>query len=245
MNEKRVNFSKNLILLIFFHFCEFFYNALVGAQCGETSDYTVTFTYADNIDVDGDVECEVDENGNCIVPAYKLYHFGFTEYTGADYGTPVTEETRQTVANEPIYLKIASNDLPGYKKYAIKRCYVHHGENGDSYEIFNPEQGVCENDFIGLDWSYDVSYANGGLSTEVMIQHQLFLLGGQQSDDQVYSLSCDIKVCDRTDGSSECNQWTACLEEYERAEYICDAEFNASCEDGQSCTVSGVEGTCA
>ena len=48
-----------------------FYNALLGAQCGEDTDYTVSFTYASDIDVAGDVECEVDKNGNCVVPAYN------------------------------------------------------------------------------------------------------------------------------------------------------------------------------
>lgn len=214
-----------------------FYNALLGAQCGETTDYTVTFTYASDIDVSGDVECEVDENGNCIIPAYNRYTFAITEYESNAYLTPVTEETRQNVANEPIYLKLHSDDLPGHKKFAIKRCYVHHDDNANSYELFNPSTETCSNDFIDLQFEYDIAYSNGELKTEARIQHQLFLLG-QGNSDQTYYLSCEIKVCDRNDASSECNAWTNCLDDANALEYICDSN---TCADGEDCAVT-VEG---
>ena len=40
------------------------------------------------------------------------------------------------------------------------------GEN--SYEVFNPEQGLCSNDFIGLSFEYNNTYANGELKTEAL-----------------------------------------------------------------------------
>ena len=92
-----------------------FYNDLFGAKCGQISDYTVSFTYGD-ISVAGDIECEVDENGNCMDSAFSTYNFTITEFDSSNYETEATEETRQTVANEFIYLKISSRDLPDYMK---------------------------------------------------------------------------------------------------------------------------------
>lgn len=211
-----------------------FYNALLGAQCGETTDYTVTFTYASDIDISGDVECEHDADGNCIIPAYDRYNFAITEYESDAYQTEVTDETRQNVANQPIYLKLHSADLPGHKKFAVKRCYVHHDDNANSYEIFNPSTGTCSNDFIDLQFEYDIAYTNGELKTEARIEHQLFLLG-QGNSDQTYYLSCEIKVCDRNDASSECNAWTSCLNNANALEYVCDSN---TCADGEDCTLT-------
>lgn len=211
-----------------------FYNALLGAQCGETTDYTVTFTYASDIDISGDVDCEEDENGNCVIPAYNRYTFAITEYESNAYVNPVTEETRQNVANEPIYLKLTSDDLPGHKKFGVKRCFVHHDNNANSYELFNPSSGSCSNDFIDLKFEYDIAYSNGELKTEARIEHQLFLLG-QGNSDQTYYLSCEVKVCDRSDSSSECNAWTNCLSDENALEYVCDSN---TCADGENCAVS-------
>ena len=135
-----------------------FYNALLGAQCGETTDYTVSFTYSNNIDISGDVECETDENGNCVIPAYNRYSFDIVEFTDGDFSNPATSETRQTIANQPIYLKLTSEDLPAHKKFAVKKCTVNDGGDGN-YVIFNPAEGVCQNEFIDLNFSYENSYS--------------------------------------------------------------------------------------
>merc|ERR1712151_1239386 len=113
----------------------------------------------------------------------------------------------------------------------------------DSYDIFNPEQGLCSNDFIDLTFEYDIAYSNGDLKTEALIQHRLFLLGqdGSASD---YTLSCDLKVCDRDDGSSDCNAWTSCLSQEQQNEYICDAEMESTCDASQSCVVDNSAATC-
>jgi len=212
-----------------------FYNALLGAECGETNDYTVTFTYSSSIDTSGGVDCEVNEAGECIVPAYNRYTFGFVEYESDAYVVPVTEDTRETVANEFIYLKLSSADLPSYKKFAIKKCTVQRGDS--TYEVFNPAEGVCDNSFIDLSFGYDVSYEDQTLKTHAMIEHRLFLLGQETSED-VYSLQCEIKVCDRSDGSSDCNMWSGCLtEQGEQEDYVCDVEMQASCEAGTKCSL--------
>ena len=92
-----------------------------------------------------------------------------------------------------------------------------------------------------------MSYEDEVLKTNAMIQHRLFLLG-QQNSETVYSLQCEIKVCDRNNGSSDCNLWSGCLTDVgEQEEYICDAEMEASCEVGYECNVGtsdANEGTC-
>ena len=102
-----------------------FYNALLGAECQEIDFYTVNFEYARDVKFGVDSgECEVDENGNCIIPAYERYNFGFKEFTDASYDVEVDGSETSSIANELIYLKIFSKDLPSSKKFGVRSCKV-------------------------------------------------------------------------------------------------------------------------
>ena len=103
-----------------------FYNALLGAECQEIDFYTVNFEYARDVKFGVDSgECEVDENGSCIIPAYERYNFGFKEFTDASYEVEVVDGSEtSSIANELIYLKIFSEDLPSSKKFAVRNCKV-------------------------------------------------------------------------------------------------------------------------
>ena len=109
--------------------------------------------------------------------------------------------------------------LPSEKKFAVKKCSVNTGSA--SYTIFDPENGQCDNTFIALDWQYAGTQGDNP-TTEVRIQHQLFLLGDDEHAGQ-YTLVCDVKVCSRDDLDSDCNAWTTCLATDARDSYVCDS----------------------
>ena len=106
--------------------------------------------------------------------------------------------------------------------------------------IFDAENNNCENDFIGLNWYYQTteSYINNNIeiSSEIRISHRIFLLHNQNSQSN-YRLQCDIKVCDRNDVFSDCNNWTSCLPSESRDDYLCDS---MTCSDNESCEISNM-----
>ena len=78
--------------------------------------------------------------------------------------------------------------------------------------MFSPQDGVCGNDFIDLDWGYSTEINNNNLTTDVRISHKLFLLESHNKETD-YSLNCEIQVCDRNNGTSDCNLLAGCLDQ--------------------------------
>lgn len=179
-----------------------FYNALLGAECGEQLDYTVTFDYAQKITTFNQTGCQYGPNGECILPAFEHYNFTITEFTDATYGTAADVNTRQTQANELIYIQIEGVDLPTNKKFAVKKCDFKDPSNSQVYSMFNPGNNECDNDYVDLEWAWSTD------AHQLNIQHRLFLL--EQGDQDSYQLECELKVCDKDDSSSDCNSWYTC-----------------------------------
>jgi hypothetical protein len=202
-----------------------FYNAVVGAECGAQLDYTVTFNYTQQIVTADQTGCQTGPNGECVLPAYAVYDFTLSEYTDSSFNTPSDASNRQTQANEMIYLRLAALNLPANKKFAIKTCrFV---DDAVTYPMFDPSTGVCDNRYIDLEWSYQNS------ANDAFIAHRLFLLA--QGDQDSYQLSCDVKVCDRNDHSSDCNTWAACQDTAAQLAYVCDSH---TCPAGDLCEVT-------
>jgi len=202
-----------------------FYNAVLGAECGHRTDYQVTFNYA-QLETVEQTGCQTGPNGECVLPAFELYNFTLTEYTDDTYSALADATTRETQANEMIYLRLSALDLPADKKFAIKKCrFV---DDSVEYPMFSPYDSVCDNRYIDLDWSYQNN------ANDANIAHRLFLLAAGDQDS--YQLVCDVKVCYRNDHSSECNAWSACLDSTAQQAYVCDS---LTCPaDAYSCGVS-------
>jgi hypothetical protein len=178
-----------------------FYNAVLGAECGAKTEYTVSFDYSQKINTHEETDChELSPDGQCIVAVFEEYDFTFKEYDEA-YETEITSASHK--ANEMIHLQIESSNLPDNKVFSVKQCtFVDKvvDENGDeSYERYSMFDATtdCKNDYIDL--------SVGFRDNSVQIEHRLFLL--TRGDHDSYSLECDIKVCDKDDDSSDCANW--------------------------------------
>merc|ERR1711981_509065 len=201
-----------------------FYNSVVGAECGHQDEYTVVFNYQQKIETFNQTGCQYGPDGECIVPAFESYNFTIFEYTNDAFDVRTDEETRQSQANQVIYLAINANDLPSNKKFAVKNCNFI--DDDISYSMFDAtsasDSSKCENRYIDL----EVSSRNDG--HRAFLQHRLFLL--REGDQDSYELHCQIKVCDKDDLDSDCNEWYHdCADNY--ASYGCD---NA-CSDSETC----------
>merc|ERR1711981_1012831 len=198
-----------------------FYHAKLGAECGIRTDYTVTFNYREEITFDQ--TCDINgPDGECITAAYEAYNFQIREFTDDSFST-VEDENAVHQANTMIHLQIDATDLPSHKKFAIKKCKFIDDNQSVEYTMFQPETGVCDNRNIDLSFGYSSEgYAQ--------ISHKLFLL--TQGDQDSYSLECEIKVCNKNDLDSDCNEWSVCLDDHE--DYICDG----ACGSDEVCAAS-------
>ena len=80
-----------------------FYHAKLGAECGERTDYTVTFNYREQITFNQ--TCDVNgPNGECITAAYDAYNFQIREFTDDSYSTVEADDAIHQ-ANTMIYLQ--------------------------------------------------------------------------------------------------------------------------------------------
>lgn len=208
-----------------------FYNAVLGAECGQRLEYTVVFDYKERIQKHEETDChEHTPDGQCIVAAYDSYHFVFREYETSARETLAAEDVVHQ-ANTMIHLQIEALDLPDHKKFAVKKCdfvdiiVADDGtETTERYQMFNAADGVCDNRYIDLSWGYDFDGKDAA-----PISHRLFLL--KRGDQDSYHLECDVKVCDKDDAYCDCNKWTACLESSEHRDYVCEG----ACESGYLC----------
>jgi len=229
-----------------------FYNAYLGAECGEKVEYTVRFNYQQKIDTHDETEChEHTPDGQCIVAAFTTYNFLFREYAGSEYDALAADDVVHR-ANEMIYLQIESTDLPDHLKFAVKKCdFVdtvrpegcdnESCEETERYPMFNAENGVCTNRYIELAFGYDYDGAFEQVTDmsdlSAKISHRLFLLS--QGDQDSYALECDVKVCNRDDHDSDCNKWTSCLDA-DQVGYVCED----ACSVDQTCSVSADVAVC-
>lgn len=221
-----------------------FYNAFLGAECGSKTDYTVRFDYAQKIQKHEETECSNHTpDGQCIVAAYENYNFVFREYNN-NYESLV-EDGAVHMANQMIYLQIEAMDLPATKKFAVKKCdFIDTITNDDGttsterYQMFSALEGSCANQYIDLAFGYDFDGSQTDNQMSSQISHRLFLL--TRGDQDSYELECDVKVCDKSDLSSDCNEWSACSEST-ASSYMCEG---VTCEADHACEISGTTASC-
>jgi len=181
-----------------------FYNAVLGAECGTKTDYTVTFDYSQKIDKHEETGCHANSpEGQCIVPAFEEYEFTFKEYDET-FEHENTDTSNHHKANDMIYLQIESESLPDDKTFSVKSCkfvdkIVNPFDESTTFENYTMFDATndCKNKHIDL----NVGFREGA----IQISHRLFLL--TKGDQDSYSLECDIKVCDSADTDSDCQQW--------------------------------------
>lgn len=208
-----------------------FYNRTLGAECSTVQyDFIVEFDYATQIQYPGVDGCQdvIDpDTGHteCVFPAWhETFEFTLEEYTSSDFDTLVTE--KHHVANQMVHLKLSSSNMHDDKKFAVKKCTVVDNDV-EIYTIFSPAEGKCSNRIVGLDWGYAYEYD----SMCATIEHRLFLLS--EGDRSSYKLRCEVKVCDKDDVDSECNEWASCLEPNDQEDFVCYEACN-----GASCSVT-------
>ena len=108
-----------------------FKNALISAECGLQTFYSVKFNYTD---IESPIEnCEEKIDGSCVYPSHEEgIVFSITEYTNTDFDVEVTDETRAKLAGENIYLSVRASSMSQDYKFAVTECSVTDSK-GDRY----------------------------------------------------------------------------------------------------------------